>query len=98
REHARGAAARTVRLGVVGVAVPPVQCIKVTRLVRGMNRHAGEARLFQVVNARGTQRFGQGQGHGDAPLWGEDSGTSEVFLDCGSLPGPSGLTLSEKGC
>src|SRR5438552_7472703 len=63
-EHARGATARSMFGGAVGVAMAPVQSVEVAGQVRRVDRHAAETRLLQVVNVRRQQQVEPGWGHG----------------------------------
>src|SRR5947209_5253655 len=49
---------------MVGIAMPPMQRVEVAGSMGGMDRHPGEARLFQIVDARGAQPICQRWIHG----------------------------------
>src|SRR5437762_3683392 len=54
RKHAGGAGARPCA-GRQRIAVPPMQGIKVARLVARIDRHAEKARLLQIEHTRRAQ-------------------------------------------
>src|SRR5436853_471231 len=66
-QHARGAAARTVKVRPMAVAVTAVERVEVPRLVPRPDRHAKKTRLFQVVDTRLTKLLGQRGGHRLSP-------------------------------
>jgi energy-converting hydrogenase Eha subunit B len=53
------AGARAVLLRPIGIAMAAVQSVEISRLVRGMNRHPGKARLLEIEHARASELVGQ---------------------------------------
>src|SRR5690349_826183 len=64
-EHAGGATAWAVRLGLIGVAMAAMQGVEVAGPVRRVDGHATEARLLQVVDTSRHQRVEPGGRHGE---------------------------------
>src|SRR5262249_14141521 len=85
RQHARRARTRTVSLRTVGVAVTAMKRVEVSRLVRGVNRHAGEARLLEIENLRALHDVPQGCG-----IHGHDYGRGTAQEPAASWCPPSG--------
>src|SRR5207245_151290 len=59
RQDPGRARSRTVFLGAIRVAMPAVQRVEVTRLVRGMNRHPGVPWLLEVEDLRARDALPQ---------------------------------------
>src|SRR5262249_52053706 len=57
------AGARPVHRRLIGVAVAPMQRVKVARLVRGMDRHPLKPRLLQIDDARALELIDQRRSH-----------------------------------
>src|SRR4029453_16957039 len=51
RQHPRRSGPRTVLVRPVAVAMPAMEGVEVPRLMRGMHRHAGKARLLEVEDS-----------------------------------------------
>src|SRR5207245_2171505 len=59
RQHAGRPRSRTVFFGFVAVAMTSMQCVEVTGLMGGMNRHPGKARLLEVEHTGSANRLNQ---------------------------------------
>jgi hypothetical protein len=71
RQHAGRAGPRTEFLRSVRIAMTAVEAVEVSGLVRGVNRHPGESRLFQIEHctarkARPQNRLVHGCDYGSA--------------------------------